>query len=144
VRITFTVAMTGYAHTGQKTAGIHMRIFARAFVIAERQNPSKRVVYVNVDTWSIAQAVKLKVVERLNSTLYTIDNVLLSAIHSHATSGGYDYYTLYNVPTLGFNVQNFEAVVQGIVQAIQTADSSLSNGGRILMNSGNVLNANSK
>ena len=43
----------GYAAPGQVTAGIHMRQFARAFIIEDNSN---RIVFVNVD-----QIIKLEV-----------------------------------------------------------------------------------
>ena len=48
----------GYAAPGQVTAGIHMRQFARTFIIDDNIN---RVVFVNVDCAMIDQLVKLEV-----------------------------------------------------------------------------------
>lgn len=48
----------GYAAPGQVTAGIHMRQFARTFIIDDN---TKRVVFVNVDCAMIDQLVKLEV-----------------------------------------------------------------------------------
>ena len=51
--------------------------------------------------------VKLKVVERLhtelnNSTMYNIDNICISATHTHSGPGGFLQYALYQVTSLGF------------------------------------------
>ncbi len=140
----FAVALSGYGNVGQTTKGIHQRLWARAFIVAEKENPKNRVVYVNLDAWVTAQAVKITAIDRLNSSLYHYGNVMISAIHSHATSAGYDWYMLYNIATLGFSNQNFEAIVNGIVAAIKRAEESLSDGGRILMNTGKLQNANYK
>ena len=48
----------GYAAPGQVTAGIHMRQFARTFIIDDETN---RVVFVNVDCAMIDQLVKFEV-----------------------------------------------------------------------------------
>ena len=48
-------------------------------------------------------------------------NVLLSATHTHGGPGGYSHYALYNLTMLGFDPQNFEAIVDGIVQSIVRA-----------------------
>ena len=49
----------GYAKPGQDTAGIHMRLFSRAFIIADQHG--KRVCIVNCDLAMISQIVKLEV-----------------------------------------------------------------------------------
>jgi neutral ceramidase len=136
--------MSGYAKPEQKTAGIHQRQWARVFIIAEKKDPSKRIVYVNMDTWVTSQAVKMTVVDRLKNSKYRYDNVFISSTHSHSTSGGYDWYFLYNFATMGFNKQNFNAVVNGVINAIMKAESNLSDGGRILINSGQLLNTHKK
>jgi len=48
----------GYNAPDQVTAGIHMRQFARAFIIEDNSN---RIVFVNVDCHSIDQIIKLEV-----------------------------------------------------------------------------------
>ena len=53
--------------------------------------------------------------------LYCDDDVFLSATHTHSGPGAYSHYTLYNLTTFGYSPQNFEAVVDGIVQAIVRA-----------------------
>lgn len=67
------VNMMGYANEKQVAAGIHFRLRARAFIVAEPQG--KRVVFVNLDACMASQLVTLKVMERLkarwvNSFLY--------------------------------------------------------------------------
>ncbi len=44
--------------------------------------------------------------------------------------------------TLGFHKQNFDVIVNGIVEAISQAHNNLSNGGRILINQGELIDAN--
>ncbi|MBJ6760218.1 neutral/alkaline ceramidase [Myxococcaceae bacterium JPH2] len=124
------VGMMGYAQVAQKTAGIHLRLRSRAFVIASPCN-GKRVVFVSADLGMVFQAVKQQVVERLRARfgdLYTEDNVLLSATHTHSGPGGYSHYTLYNLTTFGFVPQNFEAIVSGIVDSISRAHARLAPG----------------
>jgi neutral ceramidase len=57
--------MMGYAMVGQRTHGIHIRLKARAYIIADRKNDTQRFVYVNMDTCMTTQAVKLTVVDRI-------------------------------------------------------------------------------
>lgn len=119
------VGMMGYANVDQQTSGIHHRLWARAFVIEDN---GKRVVFVNVDVGMIMQAVKMKVVERLQKTygdLYTNENVMLVATHTHSGPGGFSHYALYNITILGFSKKNFDTVVHGICKAIEKAHDNV-------------------
>src|SRR5262245_6969521 len=64
------LGMMGYGMIDQKTAGIHMRLRARAFVIATPCN-GKRVVFVSADLGQLFQAIKQQVVARLQTTYST-------------------------------------------------------------------------
>ncbi|MDY7225937.1 neutral/alkaline ceramidase [Hyalangium rubrum] len=124
------VGMMGYAMVDQQTQGIHLRLRSRAFVIHSPCN-EKRVVFVSADLGQLFQAVKQQVVERLRSrygNLYTDANVLLSATHTHSGPGGYSHYALYDLTTFGFIPQNFEVIVEGIVQSIVRAHENLGEG----------------
>lgn len=114
----------------QTTRGIHMRLRSRAFVIASPCN-GKRIVFVSADLGMVFQAVKQEVVRRLQAgfgDLYTADNVILSATHTHSGPGGYSHFFLYNAISLGFDEQNFEAIVGGIVHSIVKAHNNLAPG----------------
>lgn len=49
----------GYAKSNQDTAGIHMRLYSRAFIIAD--DSGNRICYVNTDLAMVSQAIKLEV-----------------------------------------------------------------------------------
>lgn len=136
------LGMMGYAMVDQKTAGIHQRLRSRAFVISSPCN-GKRAVFVSADVGQIFQGVRQQVVERLRAkygTLYTEENVLLSATHTHSGPGGFSHYALYNLTTLGYDKQNFDAIVDGIYQSIVRAHDNLAPGS-IRMASGDLLDA---
>lgn len=59
------VNMMGYANMEQITSGVHFRLRARAFVVAEPQG--KRVLFVNLDACMASQLVTIKVLERLKA-----------------------------------------------------------------------------
>ena len=126
------LGMMGYAMVDQKTAGIHQRLRARAFVIASPCN-GKRVAFVSSDLGQLFQGVKQQVMEKLRarygSTLYTDANVVLSATHTHSGPGGFSHYALYNLTILGYDKQNFDTIVDGIYQAIVRANDNLTAGG---------------
>ncbi len=122
--------MMGYAMIQQQTAGLHSRLWARAFVIESPCN-GKRLVLVSADLGQLFQGVKLQVIKELKKRFgerYRAENVILSATHQHSGPGGYSTYTLYNLSTFGFNRANFNAIVDGIVGAIQRADQNITPG----------------
>lgn len=59
------VNMMGYANTEQIASGIHFRLRARTFIVAEPQG--NRIVFVNLDACMASQLVKIRVIERLKS-----------------------------------------------------------------------------
>ncbi len=134
------VGMMGYSEPDQKTLGILSRLYARAFVIEER---GTRVAIVVADTWSCTQAVKMEVVKRLKDRFgpetYTACNVLITGTHTHSAPGGTSHYPLYNVSTGGFVKQNFDCVVNGMVESIARATANLQDG-EIFANQGLLLN----
>lgn len=134
--------MMGFAEEGQKTRGIHLRQYARAFVIFHKQS-QKRVAIVVTDLWSGTIAVKREVVRQLEATAglntYTSDNVLITATHTHAAPGGYSEYELYNLTIGGFDERNFKSIVDGIVESIKRANKNLVDG-NILMKKGLLPN----
>src|SRR5262252_51309 len=136
------LGMMGYARIDQKTAGIHMRLRARAFVIATPCN-GKRVAFVSADLGQVFQVMKQQVVTKLQTTygpMYTDANVMLSATHTHSGPGGTSHYALYNLTILGFDQQNLDAVVDGIYQAIVRAHNNL-DAGTITVASGDLTDA---
>ncbi|MGI5861247.1 MAG: neutral/alkaline ceramidase [Myxococcales bacterium] len=134
------LGMMGYSMVGQKTAGIHTRLWSRAFVIRSPCN-GESVVFVSADLLAVFQAVQQQVIERLQAThgtTYSERNVFLSATHTHAGPGGYSHYTTYDLSILGFNKQNFDAIVEGIHLSIVKAHQNLAPG-RIRVASGELL-----
>jgi neutral ceramidase len=136
------IGMMGYAMVDQKTAGIHQRLRSRAFVIASPCN-GKRAVFVSADLGQVFQGVRQQVMEKLRArygTLYTDENVLVSATHTHAGPGGHSHYALYNLTVLGYDKQGFDAIVDGIFQSIVRAHDNLAPG-TLRVASGDLLDA---
>lgn len=128
----------------QTGRGLHFRLYARAFVI-EHVATGQRTVYMSADLCMIYQHVFDAVLEQLQAKFpgyYHAGNVLLHGTHTHSGPGGYAIHALYDVTTLGYHQQNFQVIVDGIVQAISIAHNNLSKGGRILINSGTLHGAN--
>lgn len=124
------LVMMGYSMPEQKAEGISTRLWARAFVVESPCN-GKRVVFVSSDIGQVFQSVHLEVLKRLDAKypgVYTLDNVALSATHTHSGLGGYSHYTMFNLAVGGFDPDNFEAIVGGITTAIDRAHQNLGEG----------------
>nr|XP_009605588.1 neutral ceramidase 2-like [Nicotiana tomentosiformis] len=136
------VNMMGYGNFDQVTGGIHFRLRARTFIVAENSKGS-RFAFVNLDAGMASQLVTIKVLERLKSmygNLYSKDNVAISGTHTHAGPGGYLQYVTYTVTSLGFVPQSFEAIVTAIEHSIVQAHDNLKPGS-IFINKGDLENA---
>ena len=125
------LVMMGYSMPEQKAEGISTRLWARAFAV-EHPCSGGRVVFVSADLGQIFQSVHLEVVKRLEAHFgpgrYGFDNVALSATHTHSGLGGFSHYTMFNLAVGGYDPDNFEAIVSGVVDAIIAADAALDHG----------------
>ncbi|OQS05662.1 neutral ceramidase [Thraustotheca clavata] len=124
------VGMFGYARPTQVTSGIHMRLRARAFIFNE---DDVFFAFVSVDTGCITECISRHVIDRLQkhemipTGIFTTENVMLSATHTHCAPGGLSEFMIYSMhpPLKGFERQNFECVVNGIIEAIARAYHNL-------------------
>jgi neutral ceramidase len=141
------VGMFGYAKNGHCTSGIHMRLRARAFAFYH-ESTKKHCVYVSADLGMISEWVTQTVLTRLATHpkipegAYTRNNVMISATHTHCAPGGLSHYVIYSLhaPLRGADRQNFECVVNGIVESIVRAYRFLQPG-TIRIAKGNCLGA---
>ncbi|MFG2821675.1 neutral/alkaline non-lysosomal ceramidase N-terminal domain-containing protein [Kitasatospora sp. NPDC048365] len=119
--------MMGYSIPDQQTAGIHQRLRARAFVIVDPAS-GNRIAWCNTDQGILPFAVFQAVIARLTALYggtYTEQNVSVSATHTHSGPGGCAHDLAYNLSIGGFQQQNFDAVVSGVVEAIAAAHADL-------------------
>ncbi|MCE7003858.1 neutral/alkaline ceramidase [Kibdelosporangium philippinense] len=122
--------MMGYSSFDQKTTGIHQRQRSRAYIVVDRES-NKRVAYVNADLAMIFRAVQEAVLAKLKpkyGELYTKENLLLSATHTHAGPGGFSHNIAYNLSILGMQPQTLNAITDGIVESIVEAHEDLKPG----------------
>jgi neutral ceramidase len=125
--------MMGFAEENQKTRGIHLRQYARAFVILHKAT-GKRVAIVVIDTWSSTIALNREVVQRLQHEpgvpkgVFTTENVMITGQHTHAGPGGFSEYELYNLTIGGFDKRCYEAHAAGVVESIKRANRNLVDG----------------
>lgn len=133
----------GYVDSSQKTRGIHTRQLARAFVIADKKG-SGRVCIITIDDWATSIETREEVVKLLASgtakdkfgnpinfvdsegnQLYNINNIMITATHTHTGVMGGAERRMYNIASGGFNEELLGILVQGIVDAIAMAHNNL-------------------
>ncbi|MFT7406275.1 neutral/alkaline non-lysosomal ceramidase N-terminal domain-containing protein [Zhongshania sp.] len=144
----------GKIHMGNESpenysTGIHIRQYARSFVVASPCN-GKRVVMAITDTGMLFESVRKAVLDRISadpdlSPLYNENNVMMSATHTHSTPGGQAHFTAYNALRLGHDAQTFNITVEGLFNSIKQAHDSLRadpQSGSIAMNLGELTGAN--
>ncbi|XP_077987549.1 putative neutral ceramidase C [Glandiceps talaboti] len=125
------VGMMGYAKVSQVTKGIHLRLYSRAYIVADHDNPDNRIVFINTDIAMGSQVIRLELMKLLEADyagMYTMQNVVFSAQHTHSGPGGYQQYLLYDITTLGFISKCFEAIRDGIKLSIDRAHADLQPG----------------
>ncbi|XP_014872168.1 neutral ceramidase [Poecilia latipinna] len=131
------IPLMGYANPQQTAAGIHTRLYSRAFII---DDGSRRVVFVTADVGMVSQRLRLEVLQALKEKygdLYRHDNVVLSGTHTHCGPAGYFQYTLFMLTSKGYIKAAVEPLVNGIVKSIDIAHSNMKPG-RIYRNRGEL------
>uniref|UniRef100_A0A8C0BQW3 Neutral ceramidase n=1 Tax=Buteo japonicus TaxID=224669 RepID=A0A8C0BQW3_9AVES len=136
------VPLMGYANPEQVARGLLMRLYSRAFIVADLDD-SRRVVFVSADIGMVSQRLRLEVLKKLKSKygeLYRQDNVILSGTHTHSGPGGYFQYTLFWITSKGLIRPSLNAIVNGIVKSIDIAHQNMKRG-RLFINRGTVENS---
>ncbi|NXS64159.1 ASAH2 ceramidase, partial [Brachypteracias leptosomus] len=136
------IPLMGYANLEQVGGGLLMRLYSRAFIMADLED-SRRVVFVSADIGMVSQKVRLEVLKKLKSkygNLYRQDNVILSSTHTHSGPGGYFQYTLFWITSKGLIRPSLNAIVNGIVKSINIAHENMKKG-KLFINRGIVENS---
>ncbi|XP_078269304.1 neutral ceramidase isoform X2 [Rhinoraja longicauda] len=135
--------LMGYANPDQTAAGLHTRLYSRAFIVAD-PSTSRRVVFVSTDIAMVSQKLRLEVMKLLKrkyGSLYRQDNVVLSGTHTHSGPAGYFQYTLCLITSKGYIKPSINALINGIVKSIDIAHKNMKPG-KILVNKGEVEGSN--
>ena len=119
----------GYASLSQIGTGLRQRIYSRAFIVGNTNDPSDRFVYLVLDTQSGDTAVRYGILEALANlgsdySMYSQSNVAVTGTHSHSGPGAWVNYLLPQITSLGFDKQSYQAIVDGAVLSIQRAHGS--------------------
>src|ERR1035437_6334355 len=122
------VGMMGYGMHFNTVEAIETPLSARAFIFRDSIS-QKKIVFVNAEMCFISISIKSGVVKKLQGIYpqfgYTMDNVLLTAQHTHSAPGGYSHYGFYNLSIPGFVPEVYQTIVNGIVEAIVLAESTI-------------------
>lgn len=147
--ITGAVAETGaFGYAANQTMdGLQARLYAHAFIFGDPAT-NKRVVFISADLGAIFQSIKLAAAAKLSAKyngLYNDSNILLSATHTHVGTSGLSHDRLYQIAGndgagYGYDKYNFEAVVNGIVKAVDRAHANVAPG-EITLQRGNLTGA---
>ncbi|KAK3686384.1 hypothetical protein LTR37_019857 [Vermiconidia calcicola] len=116
----------GYANTSQVGSGLRQRLYSRAFIIGDVDNPNDRFVYMVLETQSGDTAIRHAILEALTQlgdeyTVYGQRNIALTGTHSHSGPGAWLNYLLPQIPSKGFAKSSYQAIVDGAVQSIKVA-----------------------
>ncbi|CAG8134671.1 unnamed protein product [Penicillium olsonii] len=140
------VDFTGYASLNQRGTGLKQRLYSRAFIFADANDPNETFVYLVLDILAGDTAVRHGVLQGLAAlggayARYGEHNVALTGTHSHSGPGGWMNYLLPQIPTGGFDKQSYQAIVDGTLLSIIRAHESLTPG-RLYLGSIDVEDAN--
>ncbi|MGB5809400.1 MAG: neutral/alkaline non-lysosomal ceramidase N-terminal domain-containing protein, partial [Polyangiales bacterium] len=130
------VEFNGYSRSTHIASGIQTRLTARAFIFGELDE-SRRFVFVVTDLLLPSHEVRLSVVENLRDRygdVYSIDNVVISATHTHSSPAGYTPRdglggdSAEGSGSSRFRESFFNSVVEGITEAVVEAHETLKPG----------------
>src|SRR3954449_11484412 len=114
-----------YAKSFVASKGIHTRILSRALVL---QQGKTKLALVQADLGGLPYALTQSVLDRIRSTGIDGDHLLLSATHTHSSTGPIWPADNTGYAALGgdfFDPRVFELTAQGIATAILRADRAL-------------------
>ncbi|GAA3592037.1 neutral/alkaline non-lysosomal ceramidase N-terminal domain-containing protein [Kribbella ginsengisoli] len=121
------VGMLGYGKSWQRSEGIHLRLRSRAFAVLHPAS-GRRVLLVINDLPMVFDSIHralLHALAREYDGLYTEQNTMVTATHTHSGPGGYSHHRLYHSNTGGFRPRTFTAIVDGMTEAVRRAHDDL-------------------
>lgn len=124
------VGFNGYANMNQKGTGLRQRIYSRAFIIADPNNPDNSILYLVTDNLTGDTAVRHGLLEALKNlggeySRYGDHNVAFTGTHSHSGPGAWNNYLLPQIPVGGFDHQSYQAIVDGALLSVKRAHESI-------------------
>ena len=114
-----------YAKSFVKTKGIHTRVRARSLVIEQR---GRRFALVQVDLGGLPYALVQEVMKRIQGTGITAERLMISATHTHSSTGPIWPADSGGYAALGgdaFDPRIFEITAQSVAESIRAAAGRL-------------------
>ncbi|XP_049948668.1 neutral ceramidase-like isoform X1 [Schistocerca serialis cubense] len=133
------VTFMGYAQLEQRGTGLHLRQFSRAYIFQD--DDGSRLVFTSIDAAMIGNGLRRDVISKLRKEfgdMYSERNVMISATHTHSGPGGFMQDFLFDISSLGFVRQTYNALLSGIVQSIRRAHLSMQPA-RLFLSQGELL-----
>ncbi|KAI8631066.1 neutral/alkaline non-lysosomal ceramidase [Xylariaceae sp. FL1651] len=123
----------GYADISQVGSGLRQRVYSRAFIVGDVNNPSDRFVYLVLDAATGDTAMRYGILEGIAAlgdeySVYGQSNVAVTGTHSHSGPGAWWNYLLPQITSFGFDKQSYQAIVDGAVLSVKRAHESLTEG----------------
>ncbi|KAI1429789.1 Neutral/alkaline nonlysosomal ceramidase [Xylaria sp. FL1777] len=130
---TVEINFAGYADLNQVGTGLRQRIFSRAFIVGDVNNPNDRFVYLVLDMATGDTALRYGILEGIAAlgdeySVYGQGNVAVTGTHSHSGPGAWWNYLLPQITSFGFDKQGYQAAVDGAVLSVKRAHESLTEG----------------
>ncbi|KKY34279.1 putative neutral ceramidase [Diaporthe ampelina] len=127
------VNLMGYADPKQLGTGLRQRLYSRAFIVGDPENPADRFVYLVLDIQSGDTAVRYGILSGLRDlgpeyAVYQNHNVAVTGTHSHSGPAGWLNYLLPQITSKGFDHQGYRAIVDGATLSIVRAHEALQPG----------------
>ena len=110
--------------------GLRQRLYSRAFIVGDVNNPKDRFVYLVLDTATGDTAMRYGILEGIAAlggeySVYGQSNVAVTGTHSHSGPGAWWNYLLPQITSFGFDKQSYQAIVDGAVLSVKRAHESL-------------------
>lgn len=123
----------GYANASQVGSGLRQRLYSRAFIIGDVDNPKDRFLYLILDTQSGDTAIRYGILQALAAlgadyAVYGQQNVAVVGTHQHSGPGAWLNYLLPQITSKGFDKSSYQAIVDGTVESIKKAHANLAPG----------------
>lgn len=127
------IGFAGYADLEQTGTGLRQRLYSRAFLVGDVDNPDDRFVYLVLDIQSGDTGLRYGILEGVEElgdeySVYGGHNIAITGTHSHAGPGAWFNYLLPQVTSLGFDEQSYQAIVDGAVLSIKRAHENAQEG----------------
>ena len=114
-----------YAKSFEPSEGIHTRVRARALVV---EQAGRKFAMVQADLGGLPFALTQEVVSRIEDTGIPAERLMISATHTHSSTGPIWPLDNFGYAALGgdaFDPRIFELTAEGIAEAIRDADARL-------------------